>query len=122
MSKLRSALVAGLACTVIAALPLGTAYAKKGQSKWPVTMGEVTEVTASSNTFAIKDADGHITRFKTTPDTEFETERERPVKFSWTGSFADIQPGRWVRVKYFGSTETKVARDVDVFLYGQPTP
>ena len=62
-------------------------------------------------TFEVKDVDGHTVRLKVTPATEFEVERERPVKFSWFGAFSNIKSGSWVGVKYFGSTESKVAQD-----------
>lgn len=111
MRSSRSALIALSALAIFAATPFGAAYAKKGQSKWPIAMGEVTTVAADQNAFEIKDADGQAVRFKVTPTTEFEVERERPVKWSWSGSFTDLKPGSWVRVKYFGSTETKVAHE-----------
>ena len=108
--------LSGLA--VVVATQVSPAHAKNGQSKWPIARGEVTTVAADQNVFEVKDADGGTIRFKVTPATEFEVERERPVKFSWSGSFADLKPGSWVRVKYFGSTETKIAREVDIFLAG----
>lgn len=107
-----------LSLTIVAAAQVSSAHAKNGQSKWPVAMGEVTTVAADQNVFEIKDVDGGTIRFKVTPATEFEVERERPVKFSWSGSFSDLKPGGWVKVKYFGSTDTKIAREVDIFLSG----
>ena len=114
-------MVTALGFALIAAVPFGASYAKNGQSKWPVAMGEVTAVAPDQSTFEIKDGDGQTLRFKVTPATEFEVERERPEKSSWGGSFSDVQTGSWIRVRYFGSTETKVAHDVGVFRNSQPT-
>lgn len=120
MHNFRGLITAISGFALIAAVPFGASNAKNGQSKWPVAMGEVTAVAPDQNTFEIKDGEGQTLRFKVTPATEFEVERERPVKSSWSGSFSDVQSGSWIRVKYFGSTETKVAHDVDIFVNSQP--
>ena len=104
--------LSGLAVVVA---PVGATYAKNGQSKWPIATGEVIAVAPEQNTFEVRDVDGQTVRFKVTRATEFEVERGRPVKFSWAGSFSDVKTGSWIRVKYFGSTETKVAHDIDIF-------
>ncbi len=96
------------------------ALAKKGQSKWPVAMGEITKVDGVKQVVEIKDSDGQPMAFKSTPQTEIETERERPVKFVWPADFSDLKEGQWVRIKYYGSGNPKIARDIDIFV-GAPT-
>ena len=108
-------IVTALCVALAAASPLH-ALAKKGQSKWPTVIGEVTQVDQAKQTFSVKDADGKETRFAANPSTEIEVERERPVKFTWPGDIGDVKPGSWVRVKYMGSGEIKSARDIDVFI------
>ena len=92
------------------------ALAKKGQSKWPVAMGEIVSVDAAKQLVQMKDCDGASVTFKVTPQIEMETERERPVKFVWPADFSDLKAGQWVRVKYYGSGEPKIARDIDIHL------
>ena len=96
------------------------ALAKKGQSKWPVAMGEVVKVDSAKQLVEIKDSEGQSMAFKVTPQTEIETERERPVKFVWPADFSDLKEGQWVRIKYYGSGNPKIAHDIDIFL-GMPT-
>ena len=107
--------LAALCVAFIAASPMH-AFAKKGQSKWPTVVGEVTQVDPAKMTFSVKDVDGKETRFSGNPTTEIEVERERPVKFSWPGDFGDVKAGSWVRVKYMGSGDVKAARDIDVYI------
>lgn len=92
------------------------ALAKKGQSKWPIAMGEVTKVAGATQIVEIKDANGTTLAFKVIPQTEIEQERERPVKFIWSVEFADLKVGQWVRVKYYGNGDPKIARDIDIYL------
>ena len=96
------------------------ALAKKGQSKWPIAMGEITKVDGAKQLVEIKDSDGQTVTFRVTPQTDMETERERPVKFIWPADFSDLKEGQWVRIKYYGSGNPKIARDIDIFL-GAPT-
>lgn len=103
-------------CVALAAATPMHAFAKKGQSKWPTIVGEVTQVDPAKKTFAVKDVDGKETRFAGNPTTEIEVERERPVKYSWPGDFSDVKAGSWVRVKYMGTGEIKSARDIDVYV------
>ena len=58
--------------------------------------------------------------FRVTPQTDMETERERPVKFIWPADFSDLKEGQRARIKYYGSGNPKIARDIDIFL-GAPT-
>lgn len=108
-------LIAALCVAFAAASPMH-AFAKKGQSKWPTVIGEVTQVDLAKKTFSVKDVDGKETRFAGNPTTEIEVERERPVKYSWPGDFTDVKPGSWVRVKYMGTGDIKSARDIDVYV------
>lgn len=107
--------LAALCVAPVAASPMH-AFAKKGQSKWPTVVGEVTQVDPAKQAFSVKDTDGKETRFAADPTTEIEVERERPVKYSWPGSFTDVKTGTWVRVKYIGTGEIKSARDIDVYI------
>lgn len=107
--------LAALCVALAAATPMHV-FAKKGQSKWPTVVGEVTQVDLAKKTFAVKDVDGKETRFAGNPTTEIEVERERPVKYSWLGDFSDVKTGSWVKVKYMGAGEIKSVRDIDVYV------
>lgn len=104
-----------LACVLVLG-GASVALARKGQSKWPIAMGEVTKVDGATKVVEVKDGDGKTTAFKVTPQTEIEQERERPVKFMWSAEFADLKEGQWVRVKYYGSGDPKIAKDIDIYL------
>ena len=96
------------------------ALAKKGQSKWPVAMGEITKIDSAKQIVEIKNADGEAMRFRITPQTEMYKERERPIKFVWPADFSDFKEGQWVRIKYYGNADPKIAHDVDIFLGAPP--
>lgn len=114
MGPLSRALVMTLLAGSFSIGAVGIAEAKKGQSKWPVVVGQVTKVDAANKTFTVKDADGAELQFQANPATEVEVERERPPKFSWSGDFSDVKEGAWVQVKYLGSGAVKSARDIDI--------
>ena len=46
-------------------------------------MGEIVSVDAARQRLQMKDSDAASVTFKVTPQTAMETERERPVKFSY---------------------------------------
>ncbi len=92
------------------------AVAKNRESKWPIAMGEVTKVDSTKREIDIKDTDGKLMTFKVTSQTEIEQERERPVKFVWSADFSDLKEGQRVRMKYYGSGDPKIAKDIDIYL------
>ena len=48
-----------------------------------INMGEIVSVDAARQRLQMKDSDAASVTFKVTPQTAMETERERPVKFSY---------------------------------------
>lgn len=108
--------------TLVAMLCLATGFstvaAAKGKDKhddWPRTMGEIVQVTPAESTLQIKDPNGQVMTFKVTPRTDIEIEGKGMLSWDQDGVFDDLTPGQWVKVKYFGTAETKVAKDIKIY-------
>ncbi|WP_421903642.1 hypothetical protein [Maridesulfovibrio sp.] len=88
---------------------------KDDDHKWPKVSGEVATVNIQARTFQIQDPNGLTMTFKVTPETEMEVEGKGLLFWDSEAQLADLRKGQWLKVKYYGSGETKVAKDVNIY-------
>lgn len=111
--KLTNLIIAVVLCSFLSLASL--AFAKDSGHRWPKVSGELISVDIQASTFQIKDVNGLLLTFRVTPATDMEFE-DRSL-FSWDddASISELSAGQWLKVKYYGVGETKVAEDVDIY-------
>lgn len=88
---------------------------KDHDRKWPKVAGEITVVDSQAKTFQIQDPNGLIMTFKVTPETEMEVEGKGLRFWDSEAQLSDLKKGQWLKVKYYGSGATKIAKDVKIY-------
>lgn len=95
-------------------IPLGQSPGASGKVTW---IGEIVGTDIPQRTLSIGEAAGTHT-VKITDKTRIFLDRSKLKQTNTTGTFADLQKGRRVEVKYEGSGPTPVADWVKVEIAG----
>lgn len=93
-----------------------TSVALAGKDKeWPKTVGEIVHVDPVDSIFRINDPNGQAMTFKATPKTDIEIEGKGLLAWDKDAALDDLAPGQWVKVKYFGTAEIKIAKEIKMY-------
>ena len=113
MNLLKSFVVASVICCM--AFIATQAMAKDDDHKWPKISGEIIKVDVPQSSFQIKATNEMLMTFKTTPETEIEIKGKGIIFWDKEQDLSEMKPGQWLKIKYYGNGETKIAKDVTIY-------
>ena len=113
--KIKNALLIVMAIFCISFGAATIASADKDNDRKLRTIGEIVKVDTAQQVIEVKDQNGKLMAFKITPDTDMEFEDNGMLSWDDDATMSDLKATQWVKVKYWGTGEIKVAKDINIY-------